>query len=79
VDVIWGSSRKLGEDPAVSRGTQPWYRTTTDQVQKSKDGAYVGEPDAASYVDLMMSGRLFGVIAVRDRYDRPQPIRAGRV
>ena len=27
----------------------------------------------------MMSGRLFGLIAVRDRYDRPQTIRAGRV
>jgi nitroreductase len=27
----------------------------------------------------MLTGRLFGLIAVRDRYDKPQTIRAGRV
>jgi len=27
----------------------------------------------------MMTGPLFGLIAVRDRYDRPQTIRAGRL
>ena len=79
VDLIWDCSRKFGADPDVRRGTQPWYRTTMDQVQKARDGTYVGHPDAASYVDLMMSGRIFGLIAVRDRYDRPQTIRAGRV
>ena len=26
-----------------------------------------------------MSGRVFGLIAVRDRYDRPETIRAGRI
>lgn len=79
VDTIWEASRSFVADPAVGRGTQPWYRTSIEQVQKFRDGTYVGDPDPASYVDSMMSGRLFGLIAVRDRYDRPQTIRAGRV
>ena len=78
-DLIWEASRSFVADPAVGRGTQPWYRTSIEQVQKFRDGAYVGDPDPGSYVDSMMSGRLFGLIAVRDRYDRPQTIRAGRV
>jgi nitroreductase len=32
-----------------------------------------------SYVDLIMTGRLFGAIAVRDRYEQSQNIRAGRL
>jgi hypothetical protein len=78
-DIIWDTSRALLSDPEVRRGTQRWYRTTPDEVQRLRDGEYVGEPDPASYVDLMTSGRLFGLIAVRDRYDRAQTIRAGRV
>lgn len=78
-DLIWDTSRTLLSDPEVTRGTQSWYRTTLEEVQRLRDGAYVGEPDPASYVDLMTSGRLFGLIAVRDRYDRVQTIRAGRV
>lgn len=79
VDLIWDCSRKFGADPDVERGRQPWFRATMDQLQKTKDGIYAGESEAASYVDLMMSGRIFGLIAVRDRYDRPQTIRAGMV
>jgi hypothetical protein len=78
-EIIWDSSKRLFADPAVQQGTKPWYRATIDQVQKLRDGAYVGDSDLKSYVDLMMSGRLFGLLAVRDRYDRPQTIRAGRV
>jgi hypothetical protein len=33
----------------------------------------------AGYTDLLLTGRLFGLIAVRDLYDQPQSIRAGRV
>lgn len=79
VDLIWDCSRKFGADPDVAHGTQPWFRATMDQLQKTKDGIYAGESESASYVDLMMSGRIFGLIAVRDRYDRPQTIRAGKV
>lgn len=79
VDLIWDCSRKFVADPDVQHGTQPWVRATMDQLQKTKDGVYIGASEAVSYVDLMMSGRVFGLIAVRDRYDRPQTIRAGRV
>lgn len=85
VDVIWDTSKKLGADAAVRAGMQTWYRTTMQQVQDDRDGSYVGPPvekpasAPLSYPDLMMTGRLFGIIAVRDRYDRPQTIRAGRV
>lgn len=78
-DLIWESSQHFVADPAVGRGTQPWFRANTAEVQKFRDGVYAGDPDPGSYVDSMMSGRLFGLIAVRDRYDRPQTIRAGRV
>jgi nitroreductase len=85
-DIIWDASRKLSSDSDVSHGTEPWYRTTMDQMQKLRDGVYVGEPEPnaapvqpMSYVELMRTGRVFGLIAVRDRYDRPQTISAGRV
>ena len=38
-----------------------------------------GSDTAASYYQLMSSARLFGLIAVRDRYDREQTVRAGRI
>ena len=78
-DAIWDASQSFIADPAVRRSTQPWYRSNVEQVQKFRDGAYIGDPDPASYVDSMMSGRVFGLIAVRDRYDRPETIRAGRI
>ena len=85
VDVIWDASKKLVSDPAVRAGMQAWSRTTMQQVQDDRDGTYVGPPvgkrgsPPLSYPDLMMTGRLFGIIAVHDRYDRPQTIRAGRI
>jgi nitroreductase len=85
-DVIWDASERFLSDPDVRRGAQTWYRTTPEQVQRYRDGAYVGEsrsqlrPDPPlSYRDLMRTGRLFGLIAVRDRYNRAQTISAGRV
>lgn len=78
-EIIWEASTRLFSDPNVQRGTNPWYRATIEQLQRFRDGAYVGDSDLKSYVDQMMSGRLFGLIAVRERYDRPQTIRAGRV
>ncbi|HET7453819.1 MAG TPA: hypothetical protein VFL12_13815, partial [Thermoanaerobaculia bacterium] len=85
-DVIWDASRRLLADPEVAGSTARWYRRTPDEMQRLRDGAYVGPPlpDAApvslmSYTDLMHTANLFGLIAVRDRYDRPQTIRAGRL
>jgi nitroreductase len=49
-----------------------------------RDGILVNPKQSApasleAYRDLMLTGRLFGLIAVRDRYDRPDTLRAGRV
>jgi nitroreductase len=85
-DVIWEASERFLADPEVRRGTRIWYRMTPEEVQQHRDGAYVGESSSLmrpgqphSYRDLMRTGRLFGLLAVRDRYDRAQTISAGRV
>ena len=31
-DVIWDASRNFMADPAVGRGTQPWYRSSIEEV-----------------------------------------------
>jgi hypothetical protein len=41
--------------------------------------AITPRPSLAAYADVMSTGRLFGLIAVRDRYDRADSVRAGRV
>jgi len=82
IDIIIGSADMLA-DPEVRNGTAPWLRTTIDAWQASKDGAYVGEPHKSNtiedYAKVMRSAGLFGLIAVRDRYDREQTVRAGRL
>ena len=85
-DVIWEASQRFLSDPEVRGGTKAWYRTTPEEVQQHRDGAYLGKSSSLmrpgqplSYRDLMRTGRLFGLIAVRDRYDRAQTISAGRV
>jgi hypothetical protein len=72
-------------DERVQAGTRPWLRTTLDQWERARDGAYVGPSDASrtapveDYATLLRRAPLVGIIAVRDRYDRPQAIRAGQV
>lgn len=84
VDIVAASSGFIGE-PDVQRGIQPWIRATIEDLNKSRDGSYVGpggpfKPSTLEqYKSLMLSGPLFGVIAVRDRYDIPQTVRAGQV
>jgi nitroreductase len=84
VDAVVGSSGFLA-DPDVQRGAKPWLRSTMEEIQKSRDGSYVGpgapiEPSTLQqYADSMLSGPLFGMIAVRDRYDIQQTVRAGQV
>jgi len=81
--VIAGSA--LMADPAVQSGLHPWFRATMEDLQKSPDGSYVGpggpfKPGTLEqYATLMLSAPLFGLIAVRDRYDIPQTIRAGQL
>lgn len=83
-DLIVNASAEFGSDPNVQLGTQRWIRTTPQQMHELRDGVLV-DPKASgagtleAYKKLMLTGRLFGLIAVRDRYDRPDTLRAGRV
>ena len=83
-DAVADATTELNSDPEVRKGTQPWIRTTREQQRELRDGSYVEAgsdarttPDA--YRNLMKTAALFGLIAVRDRYDREQTMRAGRV
>jgi hypothetical protein len=84
IEVIVGASSMMA-DERVQAGTRPWLRPTLDQWERARDGAYVGPSDAGraapveDYAMLLRRAPLVGIIAVRDRYDRPQAIRAGRV
>lgn len=85
-DLIWDTSQRFEADEDVRRGIRPWIRTTAAEWLRLRDGTYAGPPTPAApapsplpYHDLMLTGRLFGVITVRDRYDRAQTMRAGRV
>jgi hypothetical protein len=84
VDAVIASS-SLMADPQVQSGLRPWFRATMEDLQKSPDGSYVGpggpfKPSSLDqYAALMSSAPLFGLIAVRDRYDVPQTVRAGQL
>jgi nitroreductase len=87
--LIETASTKFIANPEVSHSTERWFRTR-DELQKFGDGVLAAPPQSSaashsqpgapqSYTEMMLTGRLFGLIAVRDRYDKPQTIRAGRV
>lgn len=84
VDAIIDSAAMMA-DPDVQRGTRPWLHPSMEEWQRTRDGSYAGPaPGSATasleqYAALMSSAPLFGVIAVCDRYDRAQAVRAGRV
>jgi nitroreductase len=83
-EIIVNSSQFV-LDPEVQKGTAPWRRTTLEELQKYRDGTYLGpggpfRPSTPEqYRSLILSGPLLGLIAVRDRYNREQTVRAGRV
>jgi|ERR1700722_2661821 len=84
--VIFEATQTVNSDPDVKRDTAPWLRRSMAEVEAHRDGPFVDASTAAnaatnpgSYVDMMRSARLFGLIAVRDRYDRVQTLRAGRL
>lgn len=84
VALVASASGKFLSDPQVRKSVQPWLRTTSEQVEKYRDG-FLLDPQSSragtleAYARLMRSGRIFGLIAVRDRYDRAQTMRAGQL
>jgi hypothetical protein len=85
-DLIYEATQTVNSDPDIQRDTTRWLRRSMAEVEAHRDGPFVSASTAAnaatnpgSYVDMMRSARLFGLIAVRDRYDRVQTLQAGRV
>jgi nitroreductase len=67
-------------DPNIVQAMRPWLRSSEQQWRQSGDGELVQEPPSPMpYKQLLLTGRLFGLIAVRDRYDQPQTVQAGRI
>lgn len=84
VDAIAKAGGNFMSDPNVRLGTSRWIRTTQAQVQDLRDGLFIDVKAAKpaslqSYADLMLTGRLFGLIAVRNRYDWVDTMNAGRI
>jgi len=83
-DAVADATVELNSDPEVQKGTRPWIRTTREQQRELRDGSFVeagvnARTTPTAYRDLMKTAPVFGLIAVRDRYDRAQTMRAGRV
>jgi nitroreductase len=84
-DTIETAARTNMNDSDVRAGIQPWFRTSEEQLQTLRDGEFVAQNTTKlqapqpSYQQLLLSGRLFGILAVRDRYDQEQTLRAGRI
>lgn len=84
VELISTSTGKFLSDPEVRKGVQPWLRHTAEEMRNFRDGFLLDAQASRygtleAYAHLMHTGRVFGLIAVRDRYDRVQTIRAGRI
>jgi hypothetical protein len=76
------ASAPMFRDTAIARGNGRWARATEDEMNKAKDG-FLAAPDPTTkgvpHPTLMLSAPLFGMIAVRDRYERAQALHAGRL
>lgn len=89
VEMVAGASEKLAADPQVLRDELLWIRTDARAVRESRDGvaaeSFGASPGNAArqgkeaYPEVLSTARLFGLIAVRDRYSKDQSIQAGRV
>ena len=81
-DSIVSDSTAFNGDPDVERSTQKWFRNR-DEMREHRDGILLELREEStpgpSYAEFMKSARLFGLIAVRDRYSREQTVRAGRI
>jgi nitroreductase len=76
------ASAPIFRDSAVARGNNRWARASEDEMDKAKDG-FLALPDPTTkgvpHATIMLSAPLFGLIVVRDRYERAQALRAGRL
>lgn len=82
-DLVADCSGKLFAISGVREGVRPWLRKTDEEMRQHRDGFLLDAKASRygtleAYASLMRTGRLFGVIAVRDRYDIAQTLRAGR-
>lgn len=71
-------------DPAVVADGKKWWRTSHAELERRRDGFLVlppdpGAPRPPSHKSIMASAPLFGIVAVRDRYEQSLALRAGRV
>lgn len=81
IAVLTEASSLIYRDPAVAHDLNTWARTSEEE-KRTRDG-FLAIPDpetkGVSHADLMLRAPLFGMIAVRDRYERSQTLAAGRL
>ncbi len=86
VEIISKASGALVSDPQVLQDELLWIRDSAG-IQKYRDGiareslglAAAGRQVKEAYPQILATARLFGLIAVRDRYTREQNLAAGRI
>ena len=76
----WNATQKAGDGLTIDDFGQPPLATAfmkflPESMQRMTSPLQI----KISYVDLIMTGRLVGAIAIRDRYEQSQNIRAGRL
>lgn len=83
IDIVETAAKSLAQAPGVQAGTARWSRHNAAELAASPDG--VGgvprdpnAPPPSTPAKLLRTGKLLGVVAVRDRYDAPQTLEAGR-
>jgi nitroreductase len=76
----WNATQRAGDGLTIDDFGQPPFATALMKfLPESMQGMTSPLQIKISYVDLIKTGRLLGAIAVRDRYERSQNIRAGRL
>lgn len=76
----WNATQKAGDGLTIDDFGQPPLTTALMKfLPESIQGITSPLQIKISYVDLIMTGRLLGAIAVRDRYEQSQNILAGRL
>ena len=74
-----GSSLDESGQPALAVAAAKFFPAPILALLQGTPGPDIATRIKHGYSDLLMTGRLFGVIAVRDPYDQALSVRAGRV